>query len=462
MVSQLKKNKDFYKILMTIAIPIMIQNGITNFVNLLDNLMVGQLGTLEMSSVSISNQLIFVFNLTMFGGLAGAGIFTSQFFGKKDMHGVKQTIRFKLYLACIILLCALALFRSKGSSLISMYLKGDNSAADTAATLSYALEYIHIMMIGFIPFAFTQSLASTLRECGQTKLPMKAGVTAILVNLVFNYLLIFGHFGFPCLGVKGAAVATVISRFAEVTIIFTAVKLNRDKYYFMQNIFDSFKIDGALAGKILIKGAPLLANESLWAFGISLVARCYSFMGLGVVAAYNITSTVTNLFKVVYLSMGTTTAIVLGHDLGANKKERAFEDANKILWFSVGLGALISVMLFVASFFIPSLYNTSHEIRLLATKLIIVFALFAPVQSFINVAYYVVRSGGKTFVTFLFDAGFVWAVTLPVAYIVSHFTGWGMVWCYFIVNFADILKAVIGYILIQKKIWVVNMVGESQ
>ena len=119
-------------------------------------------------------------------------------------------------------------------------------------------------------------------------------------------------------------------------------------------------------------------------------------------------------------------------------------------------------MLFVASFFIPSLYNTSHEIRLLATKLIIVFALFAPVQSFINVAYYVVRSGGKTFVTFLFDAGFVWAVTLPVAYIVSHFTGWGMVWCYFIVNFADILKAVIGYILIQKKIWVVNMVGESQ
>ncbi len=461
MSEKLQENKAFYKAVLAISVPIMIQNGITNFVNLLDNIMVGRMGTLPMSAVSISNQLIFVFNLALFGGLSGAGIFTSQFFGKKDFDGVQQTIRFKVYTAVIILAVALRGFAVAGPQLVGIYLKGGDSARVVAETRGYAMQYINIMLIGFIPFCANNVLATTLRECGETKLPMKAGVVAIFVNLVFNYLLIFGNFGFPQLGVRGAAIATVLSRFVEFSIVFFTVRANRERFAFFDGLFASFAIRGSLTGRILKKGAPLMANETLWSVGISMVTRCYSLRGIQAVAAYNITTTIFNLFKTVYLAMGTATAIMLGHQLGAGNKEEAFRQSFLILklcfMLCIGIGASIAV----ASPFIPQLYNTAPEIRALATKMLLICAVFTPVQGIIHVSYFVIRSGGKTLITFLFDAGFVWAVMLPTAYVVTHFTSWGIVLCYLAVYSADVIKCLIGVALINKKIWLENIVDNT-
>ncbi len=197
-------NRAFYRMVLAVAVPIMIQNGITNFVSLLDNIMVGQTGTEPMSGVSIVNQLLFVYNLCIFGGLSGAGIFTAQYFGQGDEGGVRDTFRYKLWLAVIVTAGAIGLFLWKGEALIQLYLQGDAGEGDLALTLSSGLSYLRVMLLGLPAFMLAQTYTSTLRESAETLVPMRAGLAAVATNLVFNWLLIFGHLGFPRMGVTGA------------------------------------------------------------------------------------------------------------------------------------------------------------------------------------------------------------------------------------------------------------------
>ena len=206
-------DRAFYRRVMTIVIPIIIQNFITNFVSLLDNIMVGQVGTLPMSGVSIVNQLLFVFYLVIFGATAGAGIFTAQFQGSGDHAGVRSTFRFKFLICTALGIGGVALFACAGTPLIRLFLTGEGAASDANAILEYGQGYLEWMLLGLLPFAITSAYAGTLKETGQTFIPMLGGIVATLVNLVLNYILIFGHFGAPEMGVEGAALATVISRF---------------------------------------------------------------------------------------------------------------------------------------------------------------------------------------------------------------------------------------------------------
>ena len=225
-------DKKFYLMVLSIAVPIMIQNGITNFVSLLDNIMIGRIGTEQMSGAAIVNQLIFVYNLCIFGGVSGAGIFTAQYFGQKDHEGVRQTLRYKLWMAVILTALTIVLFLTAGDSLISMYLRGEGTAREIRDTLVYGKQYLWIMLLGLPAFMMVQVYASTLRECGETVLPMKAGIVAVLINLTFNYFLIYGKFFFPELGVTGAAIATVLSRYVEAAIIVTVTHRHSEKNAF--------------------------------------------------------------------------------------------------------------------------------------------------------------------------------------------------------------------------------------
>ena len=193
-----------------VVLPIIVQNGITNFVSLLDNIMVGRVGTEQMSGVAIVNQLMFVFNISIFGAISGAGIFGAQFFGCGKTEGVRHTFRFKLIICVIITVLACLLFLFAGDFLIRLYLHGEENAAQLEATLQYGKKYLLVMIIGLPAFSLAQAYTSTLRECGETVVPMVAGIVAVMVNCLFNVLLIFGFLGFPKLGVVGAAVATVL------------------------------------------------------------------------------------------------------------------------------------------------------------------------------------------------------------------------------------------------------------
>lgn len=460
-MSKLFGDRNFYKKTMALAIPVVIQNGITNFVSLLDNLMVGSVGEEQMSGVAISNQLIFVFNLCIFGAISGAGIFTAQFHGSGDTKGVRETFRFKLMTVIIMAVLGMGLFAWKGRELISLFLTSD-TAGDVARTLDFGEQYLLIMLVGVLPFAIVQGYSGTLREIGETKLPMIAGCTAVLVNLLFNYILIFGNFGAPRMGVAGAAIATVISRYVELIIVAVVTAVKHEKFRFIEGAFKSLYVKKSTVLGIAKKGTPMLFNEALWSIGVTVMVQSYSTRGLTVVAAYNITSTVVNLFSIVFLAMGNVVAIILGHHLGCGDFEKAKDEAPKLITFSTITAMGMAAVMAVLSPFIPMMYNVSESVRGLATELLLCAAVVMPFSALCHASYFTLRSGGKTGLTFMFDNGFMWLLNVPIAYVLSRFTSLPIVPLYLICQSLEGIKCIVAIILVKKGVWIQNIISEDK
>ncbi len=452
-------DRDFYAQVVAVVVPIIIQNTVSNVVSLLDNVMVGRVGTLQMSAVAIVNQLLFVFNLCIFGGLAGAGIFATQYAGAHDDKGVRDCFRVKWMIALSMLACALVVLIAFPKRLIGMYLAQETAQADAAATLGFGMDYLTVMLWGLLPFGVSQVYASTLREVGETRLPMFASVAAILVNLVFNYFLIFGKCGFPELGVTGAAIATVLSRYVETAVIMVYTHMKSHHFGFIRGAYRSLRVPKPLMISILRRGTPLLVNEFLWSSGMAVLLQCYSVRGLDVVAACNIATTVSNLFKVVFLSMGNAVAIMVGQALGANDIERAKNCTWRLMTLSVGSNLIMATLLALFAPAIPNIYNTEPHVRQIATQLIYVVAVMMPAYSFSHCCYFTLRSGGKTIITFLFDSVFTWCVNVPAAWLLAYKTGLGIVPLYFGVQALEMVKVVVGFVLVKKGVWIHNIVA---
>ena len=457
---QLVGDRAFYKALLTIAVPVMLQNGLTNLVSLLDNIMVGSVGTEQMSGVSIVNQLIFVFNLCIFGGLGGAGIYTAQFFGKKDQRGVQYTFRFKLMLALVLLGMALVVFNLFSEPLIALYLHEGSETGDIAATAMYGAKYMRVMLWGLLPFAVQQAYGSTLRETGETLLPMKAGIVAIFVNLVFNYILIFGHFGAPAMGVEGAALATVISRYVECAIIVSWTHRHTTRAPFIVGAYRSMHVPGTLVRDIFRRGMPLLVNEALWSAGMAVRTQSFSTRGLAMVAALNISTTISNLFNVVWIALGTAVSIMVGQQLGANEFEKAKTTAWRIMAFSIVSAMAMGVLMLLCAPLFPAIYNTTDEVRAIAAGIIRIVALAGPLHAFNHASYFTLRSGGKTWITFMFDGAYLWVVSIPLARVLSIGTTWHILLVFFLCEFVDIVKAALGFVLLKKGVWINNIVKD--
>ncbi|MBR6595973.1 MAG: MATE family efflux transporter [Oscillospiraceae bacterium] len=448
----------YYKNILSIAIPIIIQSGITNFVNLLDNIMVGQVGTVPMSGVSIVNGLLFVFNLCVFGASSGAGIFTAQFHGSKDETGVRHTFRFKV-LSCILLtLAGVLIFTFAGETIIGLYLTGEGDPAMAAEVLQYGRKYLRIMMWGFLPFALSNAYSSTLRETGAPLVPMVAGICAVFVNLILNYILIFGHLGFDAMGVEGAAIATVISRFVELSIVAAWTHTHPNHHGYIRGVFRSFHIPGKLLKNIIFKGMPLMINEFLWASGMATITQCYSTCGLDVVPALNISRTLFDVGGVVFISLGNAVGIIMGQMLGSGLgKEEIRWHNRKLMTFATVVGGSFGLLMIGASHLFPLLYNTTGEVRLLAARLICINGLMLPFNSYTNASYYTLRSGGQALVTFLFDSCFVWGLCVPLAYCLSRFTGIPILTLYCIVQATELIKCLLGGYMIRQGKWIQNL-----
>ncbi len=458
MISKLFGDKKFYKTLIALALPIMIQNGITNFVNMLDNIMIGRIGTAEMTGVAISNQLIFVFNLCIFGAVSGAGIFSAQFFGNGDHNGVRQTFRYKLIFSILLTILGIGVFLLAGNGLISLYLRGEGDPAAAAASLAYAGKYIRIMLIGLIPYAIAQCYCSTLREMGKPMLPMVAGMIAVLVNLAGNYILIFGKFGAPTLGVKGAAIATVLSRFVELAIVVVWTRLKAKENPFIIGAYRSLYVPWDLVKRITIKALPLMLNEGLWSAGIAMLNQGYSERGLNVVAANNISQTFWNVFAIAFMAVGVANGIILGQLLGAGKERQAKECSYKLIASSVLISSVMAVLFGICAEWIPLAYNTTPEIRHMATRLMQISALAMPIDAFAHATYFTMRSGGKTLITFLFDSAFVWSVNVPTLMLLIRYTDLSVLWLFAIIQFSALIKCIIGFILVKKGVWIKNII----
>ncbi len=449
-------DKAFYKMVLALLVPMVIQQGITNFVNLLDNIMVGQLGTEQMTGVAIVNQLIYIFNLAIFGAVGGASIFGAQFFGGGDKEGVRSCHRFKIYISLIFSAIAIVILAVFSDELIGVYLHSSEGGGDIVATLYYAKKYLPIMLIGLVPYALSQCYAATLKECGNTFLPMVSGAVAVVTNCVLNYIFIFGKFGAPALGVVGGAIATVISRFVELAII--AVAAHRDKYPFIKGVYSTLGIPKRLVTSIIAKSTPLVINEVMWALSRAMIAQLCSVRGLHALSATNISDTVINLFFIIFFSIGNVIGIVAGQNLGAGQVQKAKDSVRKLMALNLVSCVIIGAVLVGVSPLIPRMYNTTPQVRELAAVFLMICGAMMPVFSFSHGCYFVLRSGGKTGITFLFDSVFNWVIVIPVMFCMVHFTAVNIITIYLIVQLTDVLKGILGLYLVKKGVWINNVV----
>ena len=453
-------DRKFYLMVLSIAVPMMIQNGLTNFVSTLDNFMIGNVGTNAISGVAIANQLIFVFYLVVFGATAGVGIFTAQYYGKGDIKGVRDSFRFKVIANTLLAVICIVVFALLAPTLVGSFLKGDGTPEDKAETLSIGVSYMNIILISLIPIGLTQAYGGTLRDTGNTKVPMIASVVAIIVNLVGNAILIYGLMGMPALGADGAALATVISRFVELFVLMIYTGAHSDSNQFIIGAFRDFSVPAELCRKFILKSLPLMANETLWSLGMTVLNQCYSYRSLSAVAAVNIESTLWNLMSVSFVAMGESVGIIVGQILGTGDVVKAKDHAIKIRDFTVLCGVLFGLMMSLLSPVFPRLpfYNITEEVRSLATTLILISGIVMPLMAYTHASYFIIRAGGNTFITFVFDSGYTWLIVVPAAYILSRFTSVSVPVMMFSVQWMELIKCFVGWHMVRSGVWAKNIV----
>ena len=447
-------DKKFMRTILAIALPMMIQNTFTNLIGLVNNITVGRLGTEQLAGVAVANQLVSIYIMCIWGAMSGAEIFAAQFHGKKDAENLRNTFRFMVLVGILVGAAAAAIFLTMGEPLVKLYIYSDSEGSDTEVALREGTRYLRLLVISFLPLALNMGYTSILRVNEENKVPMYSSIVGVLSCLAVNFLLI------PRIGILGAALATITSRVLEALINITWCHTHTDRLPFLKGAFSTLRVPGQLAKQILFTGLPLTLNETVWQIGVATITQCYSYRGLSTVAAVNIASTVQFLTSVSIFALGAAVGVVMGNLLGSGDRQGAEKASRELLGFSVVVGAGVAVLLMILCPFVPVLYpNLSAEVHHIAKWLIWGEAFNAILNSFYNAAYYIIRSGGKTVTTFLFDSGFIWGVSVVAAVIIAYFTTIPIIPFYWIEKVLDILKCIIIYILVKKGSWIQILSG---
>jgi putative MATE family efflux protein len=446
-------DRTFYKRVLLVTFPIILQQLLTSSVQLADNLMVGTLGELAIGSVSVVNQMYFVVIIVTFGAMGGAGIYSAQYFGSKQYDQLRQTFRFKLLIAFFLSTTAILIFTVFGKFFISLF-------TDNPITIQWGLDYLNIAKWVMIPMTLSTAISSTFREIGITKPLLKISILAILSNVVLNYLLIFGHFGFPRLGIEGAAIATLVSR--SIEFIFLFVLLVWKGKVFNTHLLDVLKINKVLLKVIIITAIPLVINEFLFSFGQTMFIQSYSTRGDNALAAINITNAISQLVFITFGGIGTAVAVFIGNTLGENKLKEARENAKKIIVFAVAFAFILGFILFVLSFFVLDLYDISNQTEDIARFNIRVNAFVIPVISLYMVLYFTLRSGGDTRSTMIMDSGYIWVVQVPTVLVLSRLTDISVIYLFLIIQVLEIPKVALAFSRYKKYYWLRNLALENK
>ena len=411
---------------LAIAVPIMVQNGITNFVSLLDNIMIGRIGTEQMSGAAIVNQLLFVYNLCIFGGVSGAGIFTAQYFGQKDHEGVRQTFRYKFWLAVALTATAMVLFLGAGDSLINMYLQGDGTTKEIADTLIYGKQYLQIMLLGLPAFMMVQIYASTLRECGETMLPMKAGVAAVLVNLLFNYILIYGKLGFPELGLLGAGISTLFSRIVMV-VVFVIIFMRSPRFIRYKVGFFRLGWSRAVFSRLNGLGWPVAFQMGMETASFSLSAIMIGWLGTIALASHQVMLAISQFTFMMYYGMGAAVAVRVSNFNGQDDMVNVRRSAYAGFHLMMALGVVLSFIVFLCRNYLGGWFTDSSEVAAMVTSLIFPFLIYQFGDG-LQITFANALRGiadVKLMMVIAFIAYFI--ISLPVGYFCGFVMGWGVV-----------------------------------
>lgn len=436
----------------TIALPVAMQGMLNTIVNLVDTMMIGTLGETTIAAVGLANKVFFVFSLLVFGVVSGSGVLAAQYWGNKDVKNIRKVLGLALLISVIGALCFLIPSQVNPEMVMRIF-----TTSDGAITIGAA--YLTVAAISYPFTAITNTYVAMMRAVGEVKAPVIISSMTIFINIIFNYILIFGHFGAPALGAVGAAIATLIARIVECTAILCVVYYTRSPI--ACHVRELFGYSRAFISQFLVTCSPVIANEFMWGLGTTMYSLAYGRMGDNAVAAITIATTIQDIVVVLFQGLSAATAVILGNEMGAGKLKRAEKYATDflILQFLVTLAAM--GLCFGIRGGIIGMYRITPEVARDVNLCLIVFILYMPFKMFnyVNIVG-VLRSGGDTKVCLFIDTSGVWAIGIPMAFIGGLYLKQPIYIVYALVMFEEAYKAVIGYIRYRQKKWLRNLAVE--
>ena len=444
----------FYSGALAIAVPIMLQSLIQSLVSLVDNFMVSGLGDVAMSGVNVSGQVLFIFMVFLNAICMSGGIFMTQFFGAKDRQGMGQAFRFKLVIGFAAFVPYFLVCRIFTRQVLSLMLIGNSQAE---MILDEAVQYIRIMFWMGIPMTVSVCIASSLRDLGKVKTPLIVTVIATLTNTLFNWLLIYGNLGFPALGVRGAAIATVIARSLEF-VIFLAVYF-RTHPEFMVRIRELFQVDWKLFRNMLRKSTMVLFCEMVWVASETITTAIYNGRGgADVVSGMASSFAIANLYFVAFGGIYSATGVILGKTLGQGDLEKAREEKTWLLSGSAIFGTVMTFFGLATTLLVPVVFGRLSDSAVsICRTMVMTMSLFMPIWVYANAQQAVARSGGDTAMGAYADAALTLLVMLPLVFLLANYTDVGPVVLYCGVKLVDVIKVIVFHFWLKKERWLKNL-----
>ncbi|MFV0254517.1 MAG: MATE family efflux transporter [Erysipelotrichaceae bacterium] len=441
-------DKKFYKYVLAIAIPLMLQNLITAVVNLVDNLMVGQLGDAALGGVGAVNRLYIIAFFAINGFVNASTVFVAQYHGAGDKKHVKHSFRVGLIISGVIAVLFIAIVMLFTQPLVSFF-------TDVDEIIVAGTDYLKVMIWMLVPMSISIPVANSMRALGRIKPSIIASLISIFTNMAFNYILIFGHFGFPEMGVQGAALATVIARTVEMSILLVALKIG--DFDFKTKIRRIFNVDKQIFVDVLAKGLPLASNEILWSAGMALLFKFYATRGEMVMSGYAVASTIGDIFFTLFGGMAVVTTVVLSQKLGADKIDEAKERSYHLYGLGFFMAIVFGALMFISSFIVPNFYNISAEANEVAVTFIRVQSILFWVYMLSAQSYFILRSGGDMRTTFIMDSGYMWIINIPIVALITYFTDASIIVIFISGQATDLIKMFFSYHLVSKGKWLNNL-----
>jgi len=450
-IKELARDMIFIKKVIRIGIPIAFQNLLNTILNLVDNVMIGALGEGTIAAVGLANRVFFVFTLLLFGIVSGATILTAQYYGKRDIKNIRRVLGISLILG----LLASLIFLIGGLFIPNTVMR---IFTPNEGTIKIGAAYLSIVALSYPITAVTNCYIAVLRATNQVKAPVFITIISIMVNVIFNYAFIYGKLGAPVMGVKGAALATLIARIVECLLILLVIY--RKECEARAKIKELLDVNKEFIKKFFITASPVIANEFMWGLGVTMYSLVYGRMGDDAVASITITQNVEQICFVLLQGLSAATVVILGNELGANKLKKAEKHSEHIFTMQFILAGILIVLCLMIREPLINLFSVSEQVAYNVRNCLNVFIVYLPFRSFnlVNVVG-VLRCGGDTKAALFLDITGVWFVGIPMAFLGGMVLKLPIYYVYAIITFEEFYKFILGRRRYNKKLWVRNIVG---
>ncbi len=444
------KDKEYFKTIFVLALPIIIQNVVSSSLNMVDTIMIGSFGEKEVAAVGLANQPYFLLMVATYGIYSGASIFIAQYFGKNDIPNMKKSNILGLFFGIVLGLLFTVSCLIFPKAIMDIF-SNDNEVIELGS------KYMFIISFSYLLFTINYSFAFFLRSIQKPKIPMITGIIALIANTFLNYILIFGKMGFPKLGVEGAAIATVISRVIELSIMLIYF-YKKEKIYIplltdlKEGLNKSFFVNYI---KTII---PVIFNESFWALGMTITMIAYSYSGTESVAIVQIANTIQGLFFVFIFGLGSACAVVVGNKIGEGDSFGAYIYAKKSIKIAMLFGVISGIVLFTATPFILSFFNIKQETYQAAVTAMQILSIIISFR-FLNFMLIIgsFRAGGDTVFSAIIDVLFLWGIGIPLAFAGTIWWNLPIYIVIGLVGIEELFKSFFGSMRFKSKKWIINL-----